>query len=147
MKVVRNVTVTPVPAAPEAVVGIINLKGMVITLLSLSALLGHSRDRGAHGRRTANAIIFKPLSDGDDQMGLVIDAPGDLITLEAERIRPLPVNSSRQEKQIIYRLAETDEKLYRIIDLAAIVNTFTQTDDTSADPIYFYGGSNHENHE
>ena len=132
MKVVRNIATTPVPAVSDEVVGIVNLKGMVITILSLPALLGYKQVEDKHDVNTINAVIFKPIVDGSDQMGLLIDTPGDLITIDTERIRPLPVNVTFEEKQILSGLADVDEQLYRIVDIPSIVNRFSDSGSTAA---------------
>jgi len=132
MKVVRNISTTPVPAVSDEVVGIVNLKGMVITILSLPALLGYKHTGEMINVDTINAVIFKPMVDSSDQMGLLIDAPGDLISIDTDSIRPLPVNVTFEEKQILSGLADVDGKLYRIIDIASIVNRFSDSGSAAA---------------
>ena len=119
-KVVRNIAVTPVPTAPPAVVGISNIKGRVITVLSIAALFGRPRESAI----TANAVIFKASTSGNDQMGLLIDKPGDLIDINDERILPPPVTATADETSHISGVAEVGETLYRIIDVDSITNKF-----------------------
>jgi len=132
MKVVRNIPTTSVPAVSDDVVGIINLKGMVITILSLPALLGYKQTEDMHTSNSINAVIFKPIMDSSDQMGLLIDTPGDLITIDTDKIRPLPVNVTFEEKQILSGLADVEGKLYRIVDTASIVNRFFDSGSAAA---------------
>ena len=127
MKVVRHIETTPVPAVSNAVVGIVNIKGMVITILSLPALLGYERTEDYHSMNSINAIIFKSIADGSDQMGLLIDTPGDLITIDEESIQPLPMNVGFEEKQTISGLADIDGTLYRIVDITSIINRFSDS--------------------
>ena len=88
-KVARRMTVTPIQTAPDAVIGIANMKGSVITLLSLFELLGRKERRGKdRNAETVNAVIFKSLSSREDQMGLIIDKPGGLIDIDEDSIRP-----------------------------------------------------------
>jgi purine-binding chemotaxis protein CheW len=122
MKVISNVKVTSIPAAPDAVVGLLNLKGMVVTILNLAALLGRRWDRG--DADSVKAVIFKPLESGGDQMGLCIDVPGDLIEIDKSKMLPLPLESRKHQERTISGLAETEGKLYRIIDVASIINCF-----------------------
>ena len=117
-KVVRNMAFTPVPAAPEAVAGIANLKGGIVTLLNLDELLGRNR-----GAQAVHAVIFKPFTNGNDQMGLLIDSPGDLITINETKIIS-PNISAEEYNPLISGLTEVDGKLYRIIDVDSIVNRF-----------------------
>ena len=114
-RVVRNMTYTPVPAAPDAVAGIAGLKGGIVTILSLSELLGRGR-----GEQSNHAVVFKPFASGDSQMGLLIDSPGDLITINDSEIFPPHMAAEAEEGSIISGLAETGGKLYRIIDVYSI---------------------------
>jgi len=127
MKVVRNIPTTSVPAVSDDVVGIVNLKGMVITILSLPALLGYTQTGDKNDDNHINAVIFKPITGSSDQMGLFIDSPGDLITIDKDSIRPLPVNVTFEEKQILSGLADVDGKLYRIVDITSIINRFSDS--------------------
>ena len=121
-KVVRNMTVTSIPAAPAAVIGITNLKGGVVTLLSLAELLGRSRNPNA-----AYAVILKSLSSGNDRMGLLIDSPGDLIRIDDNEILPPGRITEEYERSFISGLADSDGNLYRIIDIEAILNFYRET--------------------
>jgi purine-binding chemotaxis protein CheW len=118
-KVVRNIAFTPIPAAPEAVVGIANLKGRIVTVLSLAELLGRKR-----GLDAVNAVVFKPEENSEDRMGLLIDKPGDLIDIAQDDIQPPPLASKGEENPCVSGVAEVDGKLYRIIDVNEITNSF-----------------------
>jgi purine-binding chemotaxis protein CheW len=118
-KVVRNISFTPIPAAPPAVAGIANLKGGIVTILSLAELLGRER-----GRHAVNAVVFKSDANGGDQMGLLIDKPGDLIDIGENDILPPPLVAKGEEKPCVSGIAEAGGKLYRIIDLDDIKNRF-----------------------
>ena len=130
-KFVRNIPVTPVVATPDPVIGIANMKGRVITVLSLSTLL--KRDAGKAETRSpvsgANAVVFKSLADGD-QIALQIDRPGGLLSISDCQQLPPPVAAGPAEKHIITGIAEADGLLYRIIDASALINQ-----DYTADPI------------
>jgi len=125
-KVTRKIPVTPVPTAPDAVVGVANLKGRVVTILSLDSLLGHVQERGSgtSAIRPVNAIVFKPASGTGDQMGLLIDKPGSLITINDGSLVPPPTHVAGTETPCISGVAEEDGRLYRIIDVDMIIKRF-----------------------
>ena len=118
-KVARRMSWTGVPTAPRAVVGIANLKGGIVTLLSLSELLKRGRSGSAE-----YAVVLKPFSDGYGQIGLLIDRPGGLITIDDERILPQHFTSEEQDENVISGLADLDGHLYRIIDIQAILRRY-----------------------
>ena len=111
-KVVRQMVWTRVPAAPDAVVGLANLKGGIVTLLSLSELLGRSRSAQA-----VHAIIFEPFTDGYGQMGLLVDHPSGLVTIDEAEVIPPPPTADEKDEPIISGLSELGGTLYRIIDV------------------------------
>ena len=124
-KVTRKMTVTPVPSASDEIIGIANLKGRVVTILSLYRLLGHREKRDAeYGARTVKAVVFKTLPGGEDQMGLFIDKPGDLIDVDDETIRPPSLPTGAEESFCISGIAEAGNRLYRIINIDSIINKY-----------------------
>jgi len=145
-EVTRNMTVTPIPTAPPTVVGIANMKGRVVTILDLAALLRRGRDKGgeAYAVRTVSAVIFKPFAGSEDQMGLLIDKPGDLIEISEKQILPPPLTIGAEEKTYILGIAEVEENLYRIINIHSIVNRFKDGSKNQADTTSHGGADNVE---
>ena len=123
-KVARNVAATPVPAAPGAVVGIANMKGKIVTILGLSALLGRAQSGRAPAAEAVNAVVFKPLADSDDQVGLLIDKPGDLMTVSESAVLPPPVTARADAYDCVSGVVEAEGALYRIIDIHSIIDRF-----------------------
>ncbi len=122
-QITRNMAVTPVPTAPCAVVGIANLKGKAITLLSAAALM---RPAGAAARapKKASAVVFKPFAGDNDQMGLIIDRPGDLIEIEEEKITPPPLPDNIETAFCVSGIAEVNGALYRILNVKSVIDSF-----------------------
>jgi len=119
--VARRMTVTPVLAAPSSVIGIINIKGRVVTAFNLYNLLGYEERREAKRiTYTVNAVVLKAFSGGGDQLALVMDKPGDLIDVDETAIRILPRGETEEENRIVARIAEVGDTLYRIVDVHSI---------------------------
>jgi len=124
-KVTQKMMVTPVPSAPDEIIGIANLKGRVITILSLYQLLGHKERRNKeYSSRAVKAVVFKTLSGSEDQFGLFIDKPGDLIDIDNNTIRPPSLPTGAEDSFCISGIAELDNKLYRIINIDSIINKY-----------------------
>jgi len=129
----RKMTVTPVPTAPDSVVGIANLKGRVITVLSLYDLLGRRESGGEECiADTINVLVFKPFSSGEDQMGLKIDKPLGLIDIDAADIRHRSLMTETKDSFCISGIAEIEDCLYRIIDFDSIVKVYKNDGEESA---------------
>jgi len=130
-QVARKMVVTPVPTAPDAVVGITNLKGRVITLLSLCELFGHKeKPAGEPLGGAVDAVVFKSFSGGDDQIGLVIDRPGNLIDIDDNAIHS--------------GIAEVGNRFYRIISIDSIIERYIYTGEKAANTMLNGGNENDE---
>jgi purine-binding chemotaxis protein CheW len=69
--------ITPVPRAASSVVGLVNLRGRVLTLLSLRNLIGYAAEPFRPGMM-AVGVEWK-----DEAFGLMIDQIGDVIAVSA----------------------------------------------------------------
>jgi len=142
-KVARKMTVTPVPTAPDAVIGIANLKGRVVTLLSLSHMLGRSRKHTEEPVvDTVDAVIFKSLSGGENQTGLVMDKPGNLIDIDDETISLPSLTTGAEESFCISAIAEVSDKLYRIISIDSIIESFKYSGEKTGNTMLIGGAEN-----
>jgi purine-binding chemotaxis protein CheW len=132
-KVTRKMKLTYVPTAPDEVIGIMNLKGKVITVFSLTRLLGRKEERdGEHTDDAINAVVFKSFSDSEDQMGLNIDKPGDLIEIDDDIICPPSLTTGALESFCISGIAEMGQKLYRIIDIDSVISKYKNNSEETA---------------
>jgi len=129
-KVARKLAITPVPSAPEEIVGIANLKGRVVTVLSLTKLLGATGQ--GHDNLYVNTIVFKSSTNSEDQMGLAIEKPGNLITIGENAIRSPNAAQGVAEDFCISGVTEIGDSFYRIIDIEAIEKKYAIGDSTHA---------------
>jgi purine-binding chemotaxis protein CheW len=118
-RIVRNMEITPVPTAPDAIMGIGNLKGRVVTIFNLCELLENT-STALHSTESIRAIIIKAFTDGEDQIGLCIDKSGELIEIDDEAI----VEPSHTDGFCISGITDIDDELYRIIDVDSIINKY-----------------------
>jgi len=144
-KVARKLSVTPVPSAPDEVIGIANLKGRVVTVLSLFQLLGHIERRNKkYNSRAIKAVVFKTLFGSDDQLGLFIDKPGNLVDIDDNNIRLPSFPIGADDSFCISGISEVDNRLYRIINIDLIINKYKIKDEITALPRegkLLYGGT------
>ncbi len=118
-RLARRLEVTPVPAAPPEVAGIAGMRGKVVTLLRYSS--------GAHGApaelQAANAILFKTGGESEE-LGLIVDRPGDLVEIDEATLTPPPSCTKAADALPVSRVSEADGVLYRVIDIDSIINRF-----------------------
>ena len=78
VEVIRVPPTARVPQAPKALIGVANLRGVVLPIASLRALLGLEIEESADSR----AIVL----DGGAPVAIVVDAIDALVTIGAERL-------------------------------------------------------------
>ncbi|MDK2975096.1 MAG: purine-binding chemotaxis protein CheW [Methanofollis sp.] len=69
-EIVEMVPITPVPRAPPHIAGIINLRGEITTVMTLSTLLGIPE---AAGQERQKIIILVPEAAGGSNVGVIVD--------------------------------------------------------------------------
>ncbi|HYE66807.1 MAG TPA: chemotaxis protein CheW [Pyrinomonadaceae bacterium] len=76
-------TPTPLPRAPLAVLGVVSVRGRMLTILDPLALLGEGRAANAP---TPNSILALR---GDEQLALAVDQVEEVIEIFADEVEPL----------------------------------------------------------
>ncbi len=85
-EVLRTQAMTPVPRAPEAVLGLLNLRGQIVTAVDFRTRLALTPAPDSDARM--NVIV----RSGGDVVSLVVDQIGDVIDTEELRLQPVPSN-------------------------------------------------------
>lgn len=121
---------TEVPMMPEAVRGVINIRGAVVPVIDLAALFG--RGRSAVGRRTCTVIVDFDKSGERHEVGVVVDAVNEVIEIAPADIEPPPAFGSALRTDIIAGMGKVGggfvvileiEKVLGLLDLGAMVAT------------------------
>jgi purine-binding chemotaxis protein CheW len=112
--------VTRIPCTPAWLLGVMNLRGMIVPVIDLRLRLGlpaRTRDsstvvvvlraRGARGERTA---------------GLVVDAVSDVYSLGADAIQITPEMGGHVDA-CVRNLATVDSKMIMLLDVDRFVNS------------------------
>jgi purine-binding chemotaxis protein CheW len=107
-------SVTPVPLAPTSVAGLFNLRGRVITMLSVKAMLGQAREDDA-GSMTAIGIEWQ-----NEAYGLLVDRIGEVLTLDSNRREPNPTNLDTRWATVSAGVFRLDGSLLVEISLEAL---------------------------
>lgn len=94
MEVVRGGRVTPAPLAPREVMGLMNLRGQVLTVLGLAHRLGFKPELPP---RPILLIIKTP----GDPVSLWVEELGDVVELEEAGLQEPPANLPGEVKRLI----------------------------------------------
>lgn len=115
-EVIRVPAVARLPQSPKALLGLANLRGNVVPILSLSVLIGRPGAAGAAGRTI--------LLSGRDAAGLVVDAVDGIVSPDGHRIETAQaaLTSEAGERLAGLFALPGKEDAARILDLDAILN-------------------------
>lgn len=114
----RNIKYTPVPGAQPHIIGFFNMRGQVVTLFDLAKLIGINRDTEREG--LISIILKSPKAP--DQVGFLIDRPGDVIEIDTEECELPPANIGIVEGEFIESIVKLKEELLIIINPDKIFN-------------------------
>lgn len=120
IKAVREIRgwtpMTPLPHAPQYVMGVINLRGAVIPIIDLSMRLGmKSADPTAR-----HVIIVAQVKS--KIIGLLVDAVSDVLTVTDDNIQPTPEISSDLGRLYARGILAIDKRMICLIELGALFN-------------------------
>jgi purine-binding chemotaxis protein CheW len=124
--------ITPVPATPSWLRGVMNLRGMIVGVVDLAHFLGLAADQAL----STTALICAPRSDGranEDELmiALAVEAVSNIRTLAADELLPLPDQPQADAIAAyligLYRApagAGRGEELLGVLDLEALLRVF-----------------------
>lgn len=114
-------SVTPVPRTPNYMLGVINLRGQVVSVIDLRRYFGMQL-----AETTVNSciIIVEVKIDGEDTwIGLLADRVLEVVELEVTEISPAPRMGSCIHSDFINGIVKYDEHVVIILQVERIFNT------------------------
>ena len=106
---------TVLPHAPEYVLGVINLRGTIVPIVDLSRRLGLGTTKPVDRHVIVIAVL------GQQTVGFLVDSVSDIISVPESSIQPTPDVSERITREFIEGVIATDDRMLRLIDIAAIL--------------------------
>ncbi|KAB1075115.1 chemotaxis protein CheW [Methylobacterium planeticum] len=107
--------VTPVPLAPPEIVGLLNLRGRVVTALCLRRRLGLAPAQG-EGNKMAIG-----LEQGGETFALVVDGVGEVLKLGADTHEAVPINLDARWRDLALGVHRLDGRLLVILDVDSLL--------------------------
>jgi purine-binding chemotaxis protein CheW len=114
-EVVSEYRITPVPCAPPAIRGVVNLRGEIVSVTDVAILLGS---------RTEASIRPAPLvvvTDGCVTTALLVDSVADMAMVPEEGLSPPLAVSDRAHAEAVTGSFSTDEGPVALLDPGALL--------------------------
>jgi purine-binding chemotaxis protein CheW len=124
--------VTRVPYAPPYVLGVMNLRGMIVPVIDLRARLG--LDKRGFDASTVVIVVRVQSSRGEKTVGIVVDAVSEVYSLPAEAIKPVPEVGAIADGTCVKGIATVDGKLVMLLDINALVAACLEGDAAAQRP-------------
>ena len=105
--IVRMQQITRVPKAQKYFVGVINLRGEIVPVMSLRRRFGIEEDEFTNATRI---IIVKP--EQQATVGFIVDSVKEVVTLEEDQIERNSISTDAEGQSYITQLAKTRMSLY-----------------------------------
>lgn len=119
-EIIEYGSLTEVPMMPEAVRGVINLRGAVVPVIDLSARFG--RQPTVVGRRTCIVIVELDQNGERADVGLIVDAVNEVIDINAGEIEPAPSFGAKIRTDFIGGMGKVNGQFVTILDVGKVLS-------------------------
>jgi purine-binding chemotaxis protein CheW len=115
-EVLRYSEIAPVPGAPDYVIGIINLRGNVVTVIDTRSRFGLMQ--GEISDNTRIVII-----EADKQViGILVDSVAEVVYLRSSEIDSTPSVGTEESSKFIQGVSNRDGELLILVDLNKLLS-------------------------
>ncbi len=113
--IVRMQQITRVPKVAPYINGVINLRGIVVPVMSLRLKMGLPADEFTKATRI---IILKLENQGT--VGVIVDEVREVITLDSEQIEKVSSDTQNEKVNFVQSVGKANGGLVSILDLNAV---------------------------
>ncbi|MBN4061440.1 purine-binding chemotaxis protein CheW [bacterium AH-315-G11] len=111
---------TPIPNTPSFVLGVINLRGVIVPIVDLRDRFG--LDRMEYGPTTVVIIVKVDAGGKERVLGIVVDAVSEVYDINKSDVQPPPDMDGSISIDFVTGLATMDEKMVILLDITKLVN-------------------------
>jgi purine-binding chemotaxis protein CheW len=109
--------VTPIPAAPEYLKGVVNLRGIIVPVIDLRVKFGMPDPR----YDAFTVVVILRLARR--VIGIVVDGVSDVMALRAQDVKPAPQLGSVVESSFIEGLGTEGDRMVLLLDIEKLLST------------------------
>ncbi len=115
-EVLRVTEIAPVPGAAEFVLGIINLRGTVVTVIDTRTRFGLTTTE----QDDASRIVI--IEAEDQVIGMLVDSVAEVVELRESEISPAPHTGNEDNSRYIQGVVSREDDLLIVIDLNRLLS-------------------------
>jgi purine-binding chemotaxis protein CheW len=125
-EVIRHQEMTVVPLAPDAIAGLINLRGQIVTAIDLRRRLG-VKDR-SENELPMNVVV----RTGEGAVSLLVDEIGDVLEVSENDFENAPNTLGGNSRELIRGVYKLKHQLLLVLDTSRSVNISASTNEISS---------------
>lgn len=121
-EVLRYSEIAPVPGAPDYVLGIINLRGNVVTVIDTRRRFGLS------DADITDASRIVVMESADQVMGILVDSVAEVVYLKSSEIEIAPNVGSEESARFIQGVCNKNGELIILVEFAKMLTDYEWAD-------------------
>ena len=108
---------TGIPGQHPASIGVMDIRGEVIEVYDLSALLGSDRTVATEGH------VVLVLAINATMIGILVDAVSDIMQVGVDKIQPPPGDGTKGGRRVVSGLVKQNDRIVAILDLSRAIGS------------------------
>ncbi len=112
----KHFEITKVPQSSDYVIGILNLRGKIVTIIDLGKKLELSEIK--QNKDSRNIIV----NSNDEHIGLLVDDISDVVSSDKAQIESPPSNLNGIKGKFFSGVLKTEDKLIGILDIDEVLD-------------------------
>ncbi len=120
-EIIGTLVITPIPQAPAAVMGVINLRGKIIPVVDLRQRLGFSPVEQTE--RTCIIVIDLASQQVTKQVGVMVDSVSEVAQIQPADIEPAPAMGEASGGGCIRGIAKLKNRVSMLLNIENILGT------------------------
>lgn len=110
-----------IPEAPHHVLGVLDLRGTIVPIVDLRALIGLS---GMEATATTVIIVLSvETASGQRLFGIVVDRVSDVANVNEQSLRPVPVMGGAGNTDYLRGLVQMGESMVLLLDIDKLLGS------------------------
>jgi purine-binding chemotaxis protein CheW len=118
--------VTRVPYSPPYLLGVMNLRGMIVPVVDLRTRL--NLEKRNFDASTVVIVVRVQSSRGEKTVGIVVDGVSDVYSVLPDAIKPIPELGAVADGACVRGIANVEGKMVMLLDINELVAACVETD-------------------
>ena len=111
--------VTRVPYTPDYLLGVMNLRGVIVPVIDLRARFG--LESKPFDSSTVVIVVRVDAAVGEKTVGIVVDAVSEVYNVAADAVKPTPDLGAGTDTACVSGLTSVDDKMVMLLDMNRLV--------------------------